>query len=355
MRAVAFATWLIVVVFSGHTLSQDLDPSQCLAPVEYEACSKNAQEELGECQDLRQEDIRPCVCKAQAAVLNCVGRYCWNKVYGCEYQELAEEMQVHCLPASPENKSPFWPAPPNVPGTCSCDTSSAFTKLLAPSDADTYGRCSDNITAQLAKVSSYEKIMCGCCSTIIGQTITLGSCLGYYFPGFEEGSLQLSLRHGCDAAFDRYKCADFGFDPTFEVNSNSISRWPTPGTETRSNFPGEITSPASGFTYTWSYTWTDYDVKTESSMTHTVTAFSESGTIRSGAVFTGTYPSSSSVLGGGVTPSSPGTITMSPSGTPAAVTSNTATTTTSESCQRHFGILWIGLLMIMGFQIVQAR
>ncbi|KAH9213247.1 hypothetical protein DL95DRAFT_506725 [Leptodontidium sp. 2 PMI_412] len=144
MRAAVFAIGLMVMVLSGHTAGQDLDPSTCLAPIEYESCSKSAQDELGKCQDLMPENIRHCVCNAQAAVINCVGSYCWKNVYGCEYQELAEEMQTHCIPASLENQSPFWPAPLNVPGACSCDTSIALMEITASSDRNS--DCSGEVT-----------------------------------------------------------------------------------------------------------------------------------------------------------------------------------------------------------------
>ncbi|PVH73430.1 hypothetical protein DL98DRAFT_595035 [Cadophora sp. DSE1049] len=290
-----------LLALSSFSLAQDLDPSTCIAPAEYETCNRNAQAELEKCQAVGDRSIRPCTCKNQAAVLNCVGRYCWNKVYGCEYQCLVEKMHLACVPSSQESRPPFWPMPENAPGACSCDTSNVY---LEPTNTwnTGYSKCIDGLWA--IEDTSDPRLtlstnMCLCCYVGFVRTSLIQSCPTYDFPRYrydEEG--QAAWHRDCDRGFEKFNCSVFGYNSTLEIPS--VSLWPEPGTLTSSNLPGEVMSPASGYVYTWSYTWTDDDRNTKGNMTYTVTAMSVSGIDMGSSTLAGTSSSSSTAQPGSV-------------------------------------------------------
>lgn len=105
------------------------------------------------------------------------------------------------------------------------------------------------------------------------------------------------------------------------------SNFPTPGTETESNLPGEVTAPVSGWTYSWE----------AASKEFTVTAFSPEGKVVS-------VPTSTSVSGSGAG------ITARPTSTGGSTSTAPTTTSTSTSEGRRIGGGWGKALLVLLMQ-----
>ena len=92
------------------------------------------------------------------------------QIYGCEYQSVVAQYFDLCpLAAAPV---PYWPAPDNAPGGCSCNTGEVLEAYIA-AEAQSVA-CLQNATS-MTNTNNLEYISkmdtaCGCCAT--GITIS---------------------------------------------------------------------------------------------------------------------------------------------------------------------------------------
>jgi hypothetical protein len=85
------------------------------------------------------------------------------QIYGCEYQSLvagyAGICQIRTLPV------PYWPAPDNAPGSCSCNTGKVIEAYLG-SQASVLS-CAKNVESlSLSEIPAMEEA-CACCEASI--------------------------------------------------------------------------------------------------------------------------------------------------------------------------------------------
>jgi len=123
-----------------------IDPSVCAAPNDYLTCYEAAVENTAHCVNITADNPtaqKGCSCVDGIEKINCFAEACWNKVsdvksenllhtecskiYGCEYQVLVADYFETCDQAVPP--IPYWPAPPNAPGSCSCNTGEVFLTI----------------------------------------------------------------------------------------------------------------------------------------------------------------------------------------------------------------------------------
>lgn len=93
--------------------------STCVAPSAFTQCTSPIDSYLSSCiaqAGNDQNKILACSCVGTLRYLNCAMANCWNVVYGCEYQAIANIYDSVCA-----NPVPFFPAPDNAPGGCSCN------------------------------------------------------------------------------------------------------------------------------------------------------------------------------------------------------------------------------------------
>ncbi|KAK0124810.1 hypothetical protein ONS96_008691 [Cadophora gregata f. sp. sojae] len=320
------------------------DPSLCVAPAEYEACNKDAWAKVDNYMNGKKRDTSEyvdCFCFSNAYLLNCEAQFCWNKVYGCEYNDIAENLLSFCSPDLVKSDGiPFWPAPGNAPGACSCDNSATDLEM-ADIWSTTREACSTGeVTDPNDKNSAAN---CGCCYWSISFLSTIESCPKYDFPYFrydDERKANLSNFDktwlSCQDTLPTADCKALGYSYTREVYLPSAL--PLPGTETMSNLPGQVTAPVSGWTFTWSAARFNY----------AVTAFSPTGTIINVPASTDSSSSSGGISGS----ASSGTITSSPIAATSA-SSSSATTSTSWGQKAMDGNLVLkGAVACVLFQVI---
>lgn len=115
-------------------------------------------------------EIVGCGCFDYSSKIACAASHCWNRVrhspekifqasiaecddrFICEYQFLVANYFLLCNIAS--TPVPYWPAPGNVPGGCSCDMG-AYTQLLLNASAASL-KCGSNFNNTIKD--------CSCCA-----------------------------------------------------------------------------------------------------------------------------------------------------------------------------------------------
>ncbi|KAH7309322.1 hypothetical protein BKA65DRAFT_519610 [Rhexocercosporidium sp. MPI-PUGE-AT-0058] len=296
------------------------DPSTCVAPAEYEACNKDALISMDNCMSGKKRTVdayNECFCFARTYLLNCEGQFCWNKVYGCEYNDLVQLLLDACHPDLVKTDDiPFWPAPANAPGGCSCDNS-ATDLANAELWSTTHEACSiGKVVDTNDKNSTWN---CNCCFWSLSFQSTIESCPKYDFPYLRYDDARRQSLSGfdetwfsCQDTLPTANCKALGYSYTGEIYLPS--NLPLPGTETMSNLAGQVTAPVSGWTYSWSAA--GYNL--------TVTAFSPSGTVVSVPTSTNADVASGKGTSGRI---STGAITSAPTGAASASTSSSSTST----------------------------
>ncbi|GLI72543.1 hypothetical protein PoHVEF18_000720 [Penicillium ochrochloron] len=202
--------------------------------------------------------------------INCVAESCWNQVYSCEYDKLIEEYFVQC-PAATE-PIPFWPAPDNAPGGCSCNLGKVLHSVMKAQQE--YTTCITNDTSTSVIQLSNKNTACGCCEVSAGLSAMYETCPDT-IPADMGADLWLStatlygelINWGtCGSIFDKYSCPNLGFAAPSSNSSTFYkpNNLPPNGTHTLYNTGAvnALTAPASGSVFTWS----------QSSVTYTVTA-----------------------------------------------------------------------------------
>jgi hypothetical protein len=193
LSSIALGVWLLLGPAMALTGSQTslnfsiisvnpINPSTCVAPSDYTSCDELAVTIEQQCisESTTEEGKNACGCVGFIEQMNCFARSCWNRVcyirhlwelllifclqiYGCEYQSLVANYiricQIMTLPV------PYWPAPDNAPGSCSCNTGEVIEAFLG---SQTSGlSCSRNAESlSLSEIPAMEEA-CVCCMTSI--------------------------------------------------------------------------------------------------------------------------------------------------------------------------------------------
>lgn len=169
---------IISLMFVGSALSQSLlnniTVSTCANSGGYTACLQPVIAAATKCIAEAGSDLSlqlACECTAATSQLGCALTNCWNvvgisrhyailvlilthnpKVYGCEYQTLASQIVSGCF----GRDIPFFSAPENVPGQCSCNLGHVIYNMTAVFNQ--YSTC-----AQQSTLNTSRLLGCACC------------------------------------------------------------------------------------------------------------------------------------------------------------------------------------------------
>ncbi|PMD47251.1 hypothetical protein L207DRAFT_506248 [Hyaloscypha variabilis F] len=270
----------------------EIDPSECAAPAAYSACYGDVVVSTAKCVNEFSDNPtaqKGCGCTDGEGKINCFAQACWNRVYGCEYQRQVDYYRAECELRSPD--IPFWPAPDNAPGGCSCNTG-VIIETIYVAEVDFYS-CIQGDDGSLTHL--YE---CVCCGIAVGASALFDIC-----PATNPEDIGLSVIlndfnqtvpwPSCGAYLDGIDCVS-GFGYVAPLTTGSIygpSNTPVPGTQTLFDEPGEVTAPPSGSVFTWyGYESSYYYAVTALAPEQVVltTAAGGAKTTQAGATITGT-------------------------------------------------------------------
>ncbi|KAF7156248.1 hypothetical protein CNMCM5623_009641 [Aspergillus felis] len=245
----------------------------CADPSTFTSCTTKADADAKGCMDVCNGNklcVLSCGCAMYQAYMNCVGESCWNQAYSCEYGKLVATYFAECPVAS--EPVPFWPAPDNAPGGCSCNLGKVLQATLNAQKEN--NACLTNKTTTNVIELSNKYTACGCCEVSAGLSAMYETCPDT-IPA-DMGAdlwLQVSTIYGsvvhwgsCGSVMDAYDCGKLGFAPPSSNSSTFYkpNNLPPNGTQTLHNTgaANALTAPPSGSVFTWS----------QSSVTYTVTA-----------------------------------------------------------------------------------
>merc|ERR1711939_1182435 len=245
-------SFVVTVVGQSKFDNGLLNGTSCVALEEFEQCRLDVVNNLSSSCVNNLGHGSPCVCQKRAEMLNCFGSYCWNFIYGCEYQESIRQFMLDCYldPVTELESTPFWPAPSEGSGVCSCNFEAMEQDL-----ADVYSQYDACIDIR-KNDPSIEELGCYCCSTSRTVSIPIDVCpktdltsihLNASDSATEFGELWLD----CAPVLERVDCLKIGYTTLPSATIYQPSNLPLPGTEQLSNLQGQISTPVSGWTYSW--------------------------------------------------------------------------------------------------------
>lgn len=222
----------------------------------------------------------------------CYQSSCWNKIYSCEYQYLVSEyLEQQTVSAT----IPYYPAPDNAPGGCSCNLGELFNNVTLNVNAAGSG-CSKYVDG-----TSDNLYICECCGWSAAVSAFYGICPGTSPDGLAISALDVQAANfekmtGSCAGLTADICAQFGFYSADNGTFLDPTALPAAGTNALSTTagPSSLTSPPAGETITW----------TLASQTFTVTAApynaknAGSGTTATGSAATGSATGGASATNG---------------------------------------------------------
>ncbi|KAL4879965.1 hypothetical protein BJY04DRAFT_88437 [Aspergillus karnatakaensis] len=198
------------------------ESNDCADPSGFESCFEDGDSWYADCINENCEGLgvdchNACECARQSAYVRCAVGHCWNKIYSCEYQMLASDSVTSCL--NPDlNGVPFWPAPDDANGRCSCPIGKVTTaQVLSLQLTD---QCGDvgSMGSNADEIMAFG-MACLCCS-ISGYLSSLPNFCPRLDPAEigMEGLEDLMIEYmpnpdwtQCDQWMSGYDCAaDFG-------------------------------------------------------------------------------------------------------------------------------------------------
>ncbi|KAF3399858.1 hypothetical protein F1880_008166 [Penicillium rolfsii] len=260
----------------------------------YDSCNGDTMCMVMRCPNLGADCINACGCVRATDQIDCTASSCWNQVcaakelgyeikshvsfslqvYSCEYQRTAQDVLNTCL-GFDMDQIPFWPAPADAAGGCSCNIGHVAQKEVQISAQLT--ECKNNKTnlnklTEGDDMTNYAQACICCAESAIVSAIwnvcpnTKPSEIGadYWFDAF----LRPHHWDECGPYLEAYDCgSDLGFAAESAGDTHTFyqpNSLPKNGTETLFNTGGVLSTPVSGATFTW----------TDASLLHAITAAS---------------------------------------------------------------------------------
>ncbi|KAL4936790.1 hypothetical protein BDV06DRAFT_85420 [Aspergillus oleicola] len=241
---------LIVAEQVGYFESDD-----CADPDGFASCYDDADSWYNDCinDNCEGQNVdcqNSCEYARQGSYTRCQVGHCWNMVYTCEYQlQAADSVNSGINPDL--HRVPFFPAPDNANGRCSCSIGHIVETQVQVNEV--ISQCGDAVDPFSQSADDIEAFGKGClCCGISGLLSTLDA----FCPKLDPTELEMddyeqtlsdSLPSidwpNCKEWLNQYDCAaDFGF-PT-QISYYGPSAIPTGGTETLYNIEA-LTTPVS--------------------------------------------------------------------------------------------------------------
>ncbi|KIW24344.1 uncharacterized protein PV07_10063 [Cladophialophora immunda] len=259
MRYFTLILSLSALAAASSSLGSNFTSTDCASSSGFDKCFSAAQNKATKCIDDGDGsdaiDIA-CTCVMWLDEINCAVSNCWNEVYSCQYQALIIRYMTFC-PTS-QDGFPFFPAPDNAPGGCSCNIGQVYlnaansytesTKCSSPSSVDGEIACICCMEA-----SAYSSIY-NICPDTDPSLIGLGT-IETQLEAFDQPFDQ------CGPYLDQYDCiADLGYAPIGSPTSTLVNptNMPANGTQTLYTTGAQITTPLSGSVVTWSHASSEF-------------------------------------------------------------------------------------------------
>lgn len=125
-----FSSTFVLAVFAAAVAADvTLTSSGCVDPSGFSSCQSTASSKTAACiaqakKDNSQQELLACGCQDAVDNANCYAAHCWNRVYGCQYQEYMVQYFKTCPIA--KLPVPYFPAPSNAQAACSCNLGRIF-------------------------------------------------------------------------------------------------------------------------------------------------------------------------------------------------------------------------------------
>ncbi|KAF5567476.1 hypothetical protein FNAPI_645 [Fusarium napiforme] len=243
----AYGFFLISLAALAAAADVTLSSSGCADVSGFEKCQASANKKTSSCiaqarRDNSQVELLACGCQDYVDNFNCYAAFCWNRVWECEYQEYMVSYFMNC--ATAKQPVPYFPAPKDAQGTCSCNVEQVFLNI-------------QDAIQQTA--TCYNNADSGMRETICNR---LRDATVYHRDLPEDGSQPSRPKTNihprvrakrCGSYMETYDCSS-----KLSYSLDGVSTYYKPddplktGTATLSNNPGSVTAPVSGkvFSYT---------------------------------------------------------------------------------------------------------
>ncbi|KAF4947797.1 hypothetical protein FGADI_10130 [Fusarium gaditjirri] len=242
------------------TADVQLTSSGCADASGFEKCQASVNKKTSSCiaqahHDNSQVELLACGCQDYINNFNCYAAYCWNRVWECEYQEYMISYFMNC--ANAKQPVPYFPAPKNAPGACSCNIGQVHLNIQ---DAiHQMATCSNNANSGDAGSDLQQMEGCSCCEISGALSSMVEICpntdpnlIGLKQIPTLESNIDVDYK-SCGPYMETYDCQS-----QLSFSLEGVSTYYKPddplktGTATLSNNPGSVTAPASGkvFSYT---------------------------------------------------------------------------------------------------------
>uniref|UniRef100_A0A093VEG7 Uncharacterized protein n=1 Tax=Talaromyces marneffei PM1 TaxID=1077442 RepID=A0A093VEG7_TALMA len=264
----AFAANATTITATGCVDSSGMSTCLNTAETKYESCMSVA--------GGNNEVVIACQWTQWVDQMLCYQTSCWNKIYSCEYQFLVSE---YLSEQTASAKIPYYPAPDNAPGGCSCNLGEVLNNVTANVNA-AGSTCSKYVNG-----ISNDIFTCECCGWSAAVSAFYGICpgtspdgLGY--SAFDSQAANFEKFSGSCAGLTSEICAQYGIYSADNGTFLDPTALPAAGTNALSTTagPSSLTSPPAGETITW----------TLASQTFTVTAAPYNARDVGGSTVTGT-------------------------------------------------------------------
>ncbi|KAL5604986.1 hypothetical protein FOVSG1_005133 [Fusarium oxysporum f. sp. vasinfectum] len=250
----------LVGLASLATADVKLTSSGCADASGLEKCQASVNKKTSSCiaqarHDNSQLELLACGCQDYVDNFNCYAASCWNRVWECEYQEYMVSYFMNC--ATAKQPVPYFPAPKNAPGACSCNVGQVYLNIQ---DAiQQTAMCSNNADSGDAGSNLQQIEGCNCCEISGALSSIVEICpktdpnlIGLKQISSLESELNVDYK-SCGSYMETYDCSS-----KLSYSLEGVSTYYKPddplktGTATLSNNPGSVTAPASGkvFSYT---------------------------------------------------------------------------------------------------------
>ncbi|KAL1961616.1 hypothetical protein VTN77DRAFT_1391 [Rasamsonia byssochlamydoides] len=292
----------------------------CVDPSAFDKCISAAASKEGTCIDEAGGNdgvVIACGWQKDVDEMLCYMESCWNKVYSCEYQYLVASYLVQ---RTSSETIPFFPAPDNAPGGCSCNLGKVLVN--ATNSIEQASSC-----AQYTLASQTDLLTCQCCAWSAGVSAFYGICpdtdpTGLGVSALDNEAMQFEQISGSCSNLTSSVClGEFGIGSADNGKYLDPDNLPAPGTQALSTTAGQssLTTPPGGATMTVTVLSATYTVTAAPYNAANVQSGSSSGSSSSTSTSSSSGSSGSSGSNSGSSGSSSGS--SGTSGKPSAASS----------------------------------
>lgn len=153
---------LCIAAAAAVSAVQNLTSDGCADASGFQSCQNNANVKINSCLSKTAGNLElqeGCACEDYILNYNCYATYCWNQVWGCQYQQYMVAYLMNCPTA--KQPVPYFPIPDNASGACSCNVGRIYNAIT---DSINQGAtCFKGSTSSDVSLGALKLAACGCC------------------------------------------------------------------------------------------------------------------------------------------------------------------------------------------------